>query len=72
MIQITKPPLTFLVYLCLQIQQEEVFGVQQSSLMVVELIVMDPDTATPRLMGRDTIMLQAILKVRHVLFLIPV
>ena len=60
------------MYLCLQIQQEEVFGVQQSSLMVVELIVMDPDTATPRLMGRDTIKLQEILKVRHVLFLIPV
>ncbi|XP_036443320.1 trichohyalin-like [Colossoma macropomum] len=46
----------------IQIQQEDVVGVQQSSLMVVELIITDPDTATPKLMGRDTIKLQEILK----------
>ncbi|KAL7855245.1 hypothetical protein SRHO_G00174350 [Serrasalmus rhombeus] len=46
----------------LQIQKEDICGVQQSSLVVVELIMVDPDLTTPILIGRDTIMLQEILK----------
>ncbi|KAL7861576.1 hypothetical protein SRHO_G00130170 [Serrasalmus rhombeus] len=46
----------------LQIQKEDICGVQQSSLVVVELIMVDPDLTTPILIGRDTIMLQDILK----------
>ncbi|XP_017548815.1 C2 calcium-dependent domain-containing protein 6-like [Pygocentrus nattereri] len=46
----------------LQIQKEDICGVQQSSLVVVELIMVDPDLTTPLLIGRDTIMLQEILK----------
>ncbi|KAL7882602.1 hypothetical protein SRHO_G00002600 [Serrasalmus rhombeus] len=46
----------------LQIQKEDICGVQQSSLVVVELIMVDPDLTTPVLIGRDTIMLQDILK----------
>ncbi|KAL7834549.1 hypothetical protein SRHO_G00287960 [Serrasalmus rhombeus] len=46
----------------LQIQKEDICGVQQSSLVVVELIMVDPDLTTPILIGRDTIMLREILK----------
>ncbi|KAL7874977.1 hypothetical protein SRHO_G00059470 [Serrasalmus rhombeus] len=46
----------------LQIQKEDICGVQQSSLVVVELIMVDPDLTTPVIIGRDTIMLQEILK----------
>ncbi|XP_036436917.1 uncharacterized protein LOC118815090 [Colossoma macropomum] len=46
----------------IQIQQEEVLRVQQSTVMVVELLICDPNSAAPRLMGRDTITLQEILK----------
>ncbi|XP_037390672.1 C2 calcium-dependent domain-containing protein 6-like [Pygocentrus nattereri] len=42
--------------------QEEVFGVNQSSLMVVELIISEPDTAALRIIGRGSIKLQEILK----------
>ncbi|XP_037389271.1 C2 calcium-dependent domain-containing protein 6-like [Pygocentrus nattereri] len=46
----------------LQIQKEDICGVQQSSSVVVELIMVDPDLTTPVLIGRDTIMWQEILK----------
>ncbi|KAL7826960.1 hypothetical protein AOLI_G00321690 [Acnodon oligacanthus] len=46
----------------LQIQREDVFGVEQSSLMVVELIMLDSDSTIPILAGRDTIKLKEILK----------
>ncbi|KAL7891254.1 hypothetical protein AOLI_G00007300 [Acnodon oligacanthus] len=42
--------------------QEEVSGVHQSSLIVVELIISDTETAAPRIIGRDSIKLQEILK----------
>ncbi|KAL7826958.1 hypothetical protein AOLI_G00321670 [Acnodon oligacanthus] len=46
----------------LQIQREDVFGVEPSSLMVVELIMLDSDSTIPILAGRDTIKLKEILK----------
>ncbi|KAL7838392.1 hypothetical protein AOLI_G00267960 [Acnodon oligacanthus] len=45
----------------IQVQKEEAFGVLQSSLVKVDLISYDGDSAVPKLMGSTTIKLQEVL-----------
>ncbi|KAL7838369.1 hypothetical protein AOLI_G00267730 [Acnodon oligacanthus] len=49
----------------IQVQKEEAFGVLQSSLVKVDLISYDGDSAVPKLMGSTTIKLQEVLYLKH-------